>query len=199
MDQSNWCMMKRSKFKVKGAPVLEARLAAATANRIRRIVEASEAPRHAVRALRMPLPKKPASDVIPFPAAIADLSHGEVRNLMSYYAAFYGYANSELGIWRSKTAVLTRTLRVRREILFQKYKPEKKTSDWSEAIQGRISKRPDIMKMEAMLGEAEAMVAILDPLVWTYQKWADIASRDISARATELEIGGRSGQRVRRK
>jgi hypothetical protein len=83
-------------------------------------------------------------------------------------------------------------------MLFLKYKPEKKTSEWSEAIQGRISKHPEIRKIEALLAKADAMVALLDKLSWTYKAFADTASREITARANEIEIGGRSGQRIRR-
>lgn len=184
-----------TKLRVKGAPVLEAKL---TRTRLLAAVDLSKAPRRAIAALGLPLPKKPSTEVVEFPADITSLSHGEVRQLMSYYTAFYGYANTRLGIWEAKKAVFTRTLRMRREILFQKYKPEKKTSDWSEAIQGKISGKKEIRKLEALLAEAEAMVAVLTSIQWTYQRFADTASREITARANEIEIGGRSGQRIRR-
>lgn len=186
------------KIKIRGAPVLAVRLAAAQARRLEAATEASKGPRRTVRAMGLPLPKKIAADVLPFPPNITELSHGQVRNLMSYYTAFYGYANSQLGMWKGKHAILSRILQSRKSILFQQYKPEKKTSDWSEAIQGRIQKNKEIKKLEALSVEAEAMVAVLDTLVWTYMKFADVASREISARANEMERDFRSGQPKRR-
>jgi hypothetical protein len=94
--------------------------------------------------------------------------------------------------------ILQRILANRKAILFEKTKPEKKTSDWSEAIQGRIQLDPEIKHYERILAEAEGMVAVLEPLVWTYMRYSDVASREITARMNEMERENRSGSRKRR-
>lgn len=184
-------------MKVRGAPVLENRMRVTAMTSLQGVLDASSGPKRALRHLSLPLPKKPSEEALRFPSSIDELSHGQIRNLMFYYTAWYGYANTQLGIWRAKQTLLTRQLRNRREILFQKYKPEKKTSDWSEAIQGRISRNKVIRKLEGLVAEADAMVSVLDPLVWTYMKFSDVLSREITARGDEMELGGRSGQRIR--
>jgi Txe/YoeB family toxin of Txe-Axe toxin-antitoxin module len=140
---------------------------------------------------------EPLKDDDSFPTVISQLSDKEVRNLLSFWTSHYAYANYRLGRANARKLILTRLVERRRSILFQKLKPEKKTSDWSEAIQGRIQMDKRFKYLTEELAKAEGIVEILQPLVWDFKAYAEAASREITARYNEYELLGRSGRRER--
>jgi hypothetical protein len=83
----------------------------------------------------------------------------------------------------------------RKSILFRKYKEDRKSAEYTN---GKVQKDPLVKQWELELAEAEALVAVLDPLVWTYIKFSEVASREVTARANEQELEGLTGQRKRR-
>lgn len=172
----------------------------AMARRMRRTDELIKSPRKTLRELGLPLPHRLAEleEEDAFPTDITRLSEVQVRRLMSFWTAYYGYANATLGKYKGRVAVLERTLTSRKLILFNKLKPEKKSAEWTESIKGKIQLDPEIKRYERILAEAEGMVAVLEPLVWTYMRYSDVASREITARSNEMERDFRSGTRKRR-
>ncbi len=147
----------------------------------------------------VPFPGKlpPITDEDRFPLDITTVSNAEVRRLMSFWTAQYAYVNALLGKEKGKVMYYTRHLNRRKSILFQKLKPEKKTGDWSEAIQGRIQLDPKVKRYEVTLAKAESMVSVYEPLVWDFRAYADVASREITARISEMGLEGRSPNRKR--
>jgi Txe/YoeB family toxin of Txe-Axe toxin-antitoxin module len=130
-----------------------------------------------------------------FPGNITTLSDKEVRNLLSFWTSHYAYANYRLGRANARKLVLTRLLDRRRAILFEKFKPEKKTSDWSQAIEGRINQDKRTKYLSEELAKAEGIVEILQPLVWDFKAYAEAASREMTARYNEYELLGRTASR----
>ncbi len=169
----------------------------ATLNRIKRDDDLANSPIGTLKEFGIPrprrLPELSADDQ--FPRDITRLSDKDVRTLMSFWTAYYAYANYQLGKAIGRKLVYNRLLERRRAILFEKFKPEKKTSDWSQAIEGRIMMDKEVKHLTMELAKAESLEAALNPLVWDFKAYADVASRDITARVHENEMHGRESSR----
>lgn len=175
-------------------------ITAAMARRMERTDDMLASPRRTLKEMGLPVPPKlpRLEDEDAFPTDITRLSDVEVRSLMSFWTAYYGYANATLGRYKGRVAILSRVLINRKYILFQQLKPEKKTADWSEAIHGQVQLNPEVRKYERILAEAEGMVAVMEPLVWTYMRYSEVASKEITARFKEAEREFDSGSRRKR-
>jgi len=149
----------------------------------------------------LPVPSKlpEITDRDQFPLDITKVSDEQVRHLLSYWTAQYAYANRLLGLEQGHVAILTRLLERKKLVLFNKYKPDRKSSDWSEAIKGRIAQNTLVHAMELKLARAEGVVSSLWPLVQDFKAYADTASREITARTSERDVYNRSDGTRRRK
>lgn len=168
--------------------------------RLKRILASLEKPKQILveKGLLFPGELPPLEERHAFPRDITKLTYVQLRKLLSFFTAYYGYAAVQSGIAKGQVLVLESFVTRRKAILFERFKPEKKTSDWSEAIQGRIYADPEVKKLETKLANARALSALLDSVVWTYLRYTEACSREISARASEREIEGKTASRYER-